>query len=307
MAFAQNQRAKNIRLIETVGTPIKQLFDIAAGIATLKDAVFFVDREEVEGDYLIKNTNKGRFKIEVAATKPVYKISDFKRQSDIGANSRRIIFPYNIANGSAKPIEEKEFKNKFPHCYEYLLSEKEVLEKRDKGKVKYSPFYVWGRTQGLKKMGKKMLNPTFSQFPRFLLAEEEDAYFTNGYGIYFKDASNKGELFDDSIHPLMKVENRDVSQKVLNSVVMHYYVTKTSVSIAGGYPCYQKNFIEKFTIPNFTLEEVEKLRKMENWREIDGFLIAKYGVNIGFEEDYISHKEKIESSINSKTTLINSH
>lgn len=296
---------KNIRLIETVGTPIKQLFDICAGVATLKDAVFFVEGSEIEGDCLIKDTEKGSFKIEIAVTKPVYKISNFKRQSDIEENQRRIIFPYKFINGSARPIDEDEFKNNFPHCYEYLLSEKEVLEKRDKGKVRFNPFYVWGRTQGLTKVGKKMLNPTFSQYPRFLLVEEEDAFFTNGYGIYFKKIAEKGGLFNSSIHPLMKVENRDVSQKILNSAVMHYYVTKTSVSIAGGYPCYQKNFIEKFTIPNFTLEEVERLRSMNDWRKIDDFLISKYGVTIELDDGYISHKEKIENSVSAETVSVN--
>jgi len=301
----KTKEQKNIRLIETVGTPIKQLFDICAGIATLKDAVFFVDGSEIEGDCLVKNTEKGRFKIEIAATKPVYKISNFKRQSDIEKNQRRIIFPYSFVNGSAKPIEEARFKNKFPQCYKYLWTEKELLEKRDKGKVKFNPFYVWGRTQGLTKIGKKILNPTFSQYPRFLSVEEEDAFFTNGYGIYFKKITNKGELFDDLIHPLMKIENRDVSQKILNSVVMHYYVTKTSVSIAGGYPCYQKNFIEKFTIPNFTLQEVKKLRNMNDWREIDDFLIGKYGVTIELDEGYILHKEKIKSAVSTETLSVN--
>ncbi|MEZ4888444.1 MAG: N-6 DNA methylase [Chitinophagales bacterium] len=300
----KTKEQNNIRLIETVGTPIKQLFDICVGIATLKDTVFFVDMTETEDNYLIKTTEKGTFKIEVAATKPVYKISDFKKQADIACNARRIIFPYNIVNDSAKPIEEEEFKNRFPKCYEYLLSEKEVLEKRDKGKVKFSPFYVWGRTQGLTKMGKKMLNPTFSQYPRFLLIEEVDAFFTNGYGIFFRKAT-AGDLFATSIHPLMDVKNRDVSQKILNSVVMHYYVSQTSVSIAGGYPCYQKNFIEKFTVPNFTLEEVERLRNMNDWKEIDDFLINKYGLTIEFDKGYVSHKEKIKKTISSKTVLVN--
>ena len=87
---------------------------------------------------------------------------------------------------------------KYPECYKYLLSQKALLDSRDKGKVTFSPFYVWGRTQGLTKKGKKILNPTFSQFPRFLLVEEEDAFFTNGYGIYFRpEKQNSMELFSN--------------------------------------------------------------------------------------------------------------
>jgi len=87
-------------------------------------------------------------------------------------------------------------------------------------------------------------------------------------------------LFSNLIHPLSLEENIDVVQKVLNSYVMHYYVSKTSVSIAGGYPCYQKNFIEKMTIPKMTAEEISFIRRIEDKNELDEFLIAKYGHEI---------------------------
>lgn len=61
---------------------------------------------------------------------------------------------------------------------------------------------------------------------------------------------------------------------------MHYYVSKTSVSIEGGYPCYQKNFIEKFTIPEFSESEIELLRSLKDTNEIDEFLIKKYQLNV---------------------------
>ena len=69
-------------------------------------------------------------------------------------------------------------------------------------------------------------------------------------------------------------------QKVLNSIVMDYYVSNTSVSIQGGFPCYQKNFIEKFTIPNFTKEEINILKSLTDKMEIDEFLIEKYQINL---------------------------
>ncbi len=61
---------------------------------------------------------------------------------------------------------------------------------------------------------------------------------------------------------------------------MHYYVSKTSVAIEGGYPCYQKNFIENFTIPEFSNEEINILRKMDDKQEIDEFLVEKYQLNV---------------------------
>jgi len=277
----KTEEQENIRIIETIGTPIKQLFNIAVGIATLKDEVFFVDGTIEQDGFYIKTTENGTFQIEKNVTKPVYKISQFKSQKDIENNRLRIITPYHTDSKTACPISEKEFIAKYPKCYEYLQSEKVKLEGRDKGKGNYSPFYVWGRTQGITRFGKKILNPTFSKHPRFLFVPEEDAYYTNGYGIYFsKDRSNDLNLFENKTNPMSKEENILEVQKVLNSIVMDYYVTKTSVAIQGGFPCYQKNFIENFTIPTFSIEELTVLRNLNDKSEIDEFLTKKYQVNI---------------------------
>jgi tRNA1(Val) A37 N6-methylase TrmN6 len=233
---------QNIKTIETIGKPIGKLFDICVGIATLKDEVFFIDGSKQKNGYYLKTTDNGTFEIEKEIVKPVYKISDFRTQDEVDCNTRKIICPYNIKNGIATAIPESDFKKKYPKCYAYFLSEKENLLARDKGKVKFEPFFVWGRTQGLTRKGKKILNPTFSQHPRFLLVEEEEGFFTNGYGLYFREQENNG-LFSEFINPITKLENIDVVQKILNSIVMDYYVTKTSVAIEGGYPCYQKNYL----------------------------------------------------------------
>lgn len=265
----------NIKSIETIGTPINELFDISVGVATLKDNVFFIEGDRVHNNNYIKTSDKGTFEIEKDITKPVYKISEFKSQKEINLNTKRIIFPYYINGRTATPIPEEELKMRYPKCYEYLLSEKETLTSRDKGKVKYNPFYVWGRTQGLTKRGKKLLTPTFSMQPRFLIVNEEESFYTNGYGIYFKENISK-DLFSQSNNIISNVENIDILQKILNSIVMHYYVTTTSVSIDGGYPCYQKNFIAKFTIPEFSKDEVDYLRQLNDKHLIDEFLILKY-------------------------------
>ena len=267
----KSNEQENIKIIEGIGTPIKQLFNIAVGIATLKDEVFLIDSANEKNGYLKKTTENGTFLIEKEITRPVYKISKFKSQQDIENNTLRIITPYHTNSKNAVPILEDEFKTKYPKCYEFLLSEKEKLASRGKGKKVFSPFYVWGRTQGITRFGKKILNPTFSKHPRFLFVPEEDAYYTNGYGIYFNKKSKN--IFS-------KEENLLLVRKILNSIIMDYYVSNTSVSIQGGFPCYQKNFIEKFTIPNFTKEEINILKSLTDKIEIDEFLIDKYQLNI---------------------------
>jgi hypothetical protein len=271
----KTEEQENIKVIESVGTPIGELFNICVGIATLKDEVFFVDGKQKKDNCFVKTTEQGNFEVEEEITKVVYKISDFKNQNELESNTRRIICPYSIRNGTARVYSVEELKEIFPKCFNYFLSEKEKLAARDKGKPQSLSFFAWGRTQGITRIGEKILTPTFSQLPRFLIAEDEEAYFTNGYGVYFKE--DKKRLFKNE---LTNIENIDIIQKILNSFVMNYYVTKTSVSIEGGYPCYQKNFIEKFTIPNFSKKEISQLRNLNESEEIDCFLAKKYKLKL---------------------------
>lgn len=269
----KSDEQENIKKIETVGTPIGDIFDICVGIATLKDDLYFVDTRKQDQGFFVKEVDGKKYLIEDAVTKAVFKISDFKNQAELSENTRRIIFPYHVAGKKATPIPEQVFSMKYPNCYDYLLAVQEILIQRDKGKTKFNPFYVWGRTQGLTKHGKKLLVPTFSQYPRFLLVNDEESFFTNGYGLFFKN----DRLFQ---HSLASVDKIDVVQKILNSIVMHYYVTKTSVAIEGGYPCYQKNFIVKFSLPDFDNSDITFLRKCHEKDQIDTFLCRKYDLSI---------------------------
>lgn len=292
----KTEERKVVETIETIGTPIGRLFDIVVGVATLKDELYFVDSRSSDGSFYLKTVRAKTFRIEKEATRAVYKVSDFKRQEDIPTNTRRIIVPYSIRNGAAIAIPEADFKKRFPSCYSYFCFIKTDLLARDKGKTAYQPFYAWGRTQGLTRTGKKIVTPTFSQFPRFLIVEDEDSFFTNGYAIYFRSGGQESMFADPTKNPLASVENRCLVQKILNSFLMHFYVSKTSVSIEGGYLCYQKNFIEKFTIPHFVPDELQILAKLQDKREIDLFLIYKYGLQSQLPnlDLYVSNSESVK-------------
>lgn len=264
---------ENIQTIENCGQALGNLMNICVGIATLKDELYFIDIVSENDKYYYAQKKSATLKIEKEITRPLVKISDIKSASDINNNKRRIIFPYKNLKGKAVPIEEDELKEKYPFCYEYLLSVKDILDKRNKGKCKFSPFYAYGRTQGLNRFGPRIYTPTFSAKPRFIFDAEEDVFFTNGYGLYFKENG----LWSN---PLTQEGNVDVLLKIINSCVMDYYVTKTSVSIEGGYPCYQKNFIERFSIPQITENQISCLRGLTDPNDIDRFVCELYQINV---------------------------
>ncbi|MGP1467255.1 MAG: HsdM family class I SAM-dependent methyltransferase [Porphyromonadaceae bacterium] len=264
---------KNIQKIENCGQTLGSLMNICVGIATLKDEVFFIDPIKEDKEYYYIKKKHGNFKIEKLITKPLVKISDMKTTSDVKENKRRIIFPYRKIKGKPTVIDENEFKDIYPYCYKYLLSVKNILQGRGKGKHIYTPFYMYGRSQGLNRIGSRIYTPSFSLKPRFLFDNEKEGFFTNGYGLYFKDE-------DLLTSPIAKIKNVDVLLKIINSRVMDYYVTKTSVAIEGGYPCYQKNFIERFAIPDIKEGQISELRNLTINDEIDKYVCDLYQINL---------------------------
>lgn len=262
----------NIKNIENADNKLGNIVDIRVGVATCKDSVYFIDGNTYKNGYYKKDYNGKTYLIESAITKPIAKISDFKNQAELEANKRRIIFPYMKNNGDVKIIYEDELKTKYPECYKYLLAAKGELATRDKGKVEYPRWYSYARTQGLNFNGEKLFTPTFSSEPRFLNEKDVESMFCNGYAIFLKQ---KADLFSTN----RKIDLSTLA-KILNSKIMDYYIKRTSVSIEGGYPCYQKNFIELFGVPNLSNEEIDFLKKEEDKNIIDNFLIKKYQIKI---------------------------
>lgn len=257
----------NITKIEKQPNKLGRIADIRVGIATCKDSIYFIDGASLENGYYKKNYQGKTYFIESNIVKPIAKISDFENQQDFEKNLRMIIFPYVVTNNVVSIMAERDLKKEFPKCYTYLLAVKDELGMRDKGNGKYQAWYAYARTQGLNFTGKKLLTPTFSDRPRFLFDSKDEALFCNGYGVYKK---NSMQL------KLNRILSLKVLRKILNSKVMEYYISRTSFTIEGGYPCYQKNFIELFGIPNFTDKEIYYLEKEGEQNKINNFLVKKY-------------------------------
>ena len=248
---------KNLNRIEGQLIQIKQF--IRTGIATLRDNVYFLN-EDTHGYYKMVNEEK-RY-VEKELVKPIYKIPDLKLHDCTEEVKRFIIFPYKKANDGYELVKEDEMREKYPLTYNCLCQFRTELDKRDNGKGVSPVWYAYGRTQGLNKYGKKLLFPTFSCKPKFIYIDDEDALFCNGYAVF------ENEIID--LHIL---------KRVLNSFVMQYYVMNTSYPIEGGYYCYQKKYIEKFSIPCFSDEEKSFLLKSSN-EELDEFLIKAYELKL---------------------------
>ena len=260
-------KIEEIKKIEGQKMPIKKY--IHAGIATLRDNLYLVDGYDENRGLYYKFHGSEKYYIEKDIVRKIYKISEIEAERSLDKALRNIICPYTTAiqtslDGKKKKmnriISEEVMKESFPLCYQYFTAVRSELNKRDQGKEVSPVWYAYGRTQGLNFSGRKLLFPTFSNRPKFMLLEDEDALFCNGYAF---------------------VEEEDIElevvQRIVNSDAMDHYVLNTSYSIEGGYYCYQKKFIQNFSIPCLTKEEEETIISGST-EEVNALLSQKYGV-----------------------------
>ncbi len=210
---------------------LKDICRIHVGITTLCDKayIFSVQEIEHEPDYVLARTHyKGLVKIEKAMLKPIIKASKLKSSAD--EITQHILFPYQKINKKHKIIFEESLKNEFPFAYEYLLSIKNELEKRDNGKPNPVAWYAFGRSQGLDtSFGTKILFSPMNQKPNFVWVENCECTFYSGYCIKFEGEYN-------------------FLLEQLNSQRLADFIAVSSRDFRGGWKAYNKKILEEFTV-----------------------------------------------------------
>lgn len=235
-----------VRMINnSLGVTLGERFNINVGLATLLDYAYIIDKD---------------VDIEEEVTMPFIKVSEIQSQVNIPNVLKRIIYPYN--KETLEPIPEDEMKVKYPKAYARLLSFKDKLMLRDKGKKVFEPFYVYGRTQAMKpKEMPCLLFPVYMSRPKFYLVNEPNLLFASGYCISKKE---------NTTMPM------SVLQKILSSKPVEDYMKSTSNLIKGGFALYQKANIVGLKLPIIFRNEMETFEKMSDKNEIDEFILNCY-------------------------------
>jgi adenine-specific DNA-methyltransferase len=261
----QNQEITNILYaIEHTGVKLGKCFDIRNGFATLKNDVFLFTprREDEQFYYFVKD--KVNFSIEKAICRDAIKPNTLKTEGEIVSKTEKLIFPYSTnENRTVTLIKENEMVTDFPLAYGYLSKYKSILSQRDKGTRDYDEWYAFGRNQAIGIMGLKLLFPYISNIPYFVYSNQKDLLFYNGYALV---SENEEELL--------------IAQKVLNSKLFWFYITKTSKPYGSNYFALAKNYVKNFGYHQFTESEKKHILSISDKNEIDRFLLKIYDVNI---------------------------
>ena len=256
--------ASNIKRIEGCGKPLGKVFNIKNGFATLKNEVYVLNVVKQDQDYYYTQTKKGEvFKIEKLICRDVIKPNTLKNEIELNEKIEKLIFPYTSSSQGLEIIPEDKLKNEFPMAYEYLLAHMETLKKRDKGAREYDAWYAFGRTQALNISGYKLLFPYIADAPYFVISDNKDLLFYNGYALVSDD--------------LRKLK---IAQKILQSNVFWYYIKNSSKPYGGDYYALAKNYVKDFGYISLTKEEEEVLLKFETTDAINKFIEDKYSIRL---------------------------
>lgn len=249
-----------ITKIESTGTPFGELYTTRHGIATLKNDIYiFKPVDEDENFYYLHDEKL--YQIEKGICRDIINSNKLSREVDFEKVKEKIIFPYNEEN-KPKLLSEDYFKTKFPKAYDYLLSKKNVLDKRDKGKGKYENWFAFGRTQSLEKISNKLFFPKMSDtIPSYIITSDENLLFYNGQAIV---GHNHEEMY--------------IIKKIMETRLFWYYIKTTSKPYSSNYYSLNGNYIRNFGICNLDEKEKKFVINEQNRNKLDAFFEKKYDV-----------------------------
>ena len=213
------------------GKRLGDICDIHVGLTTLADKAYIFNKiRDNKKTIIVETSLNGMNELEKGILKPIIKASTLKNGDE--PINRYILFPYKKINNKNTIIAEKELKEKYPLAYKYLLSVKNVLDKRDNGKPNKVAWFAYGRTQSLNtSFGEKILFSPMNKKPNFILTKNTKATFYSGYCIKYEGHYEK--LLEQ-----------------LNSNRMQEYIKISSRDFRGGWKAYNKKIVQEFIIEN---------------------------------------------------------
>lgn len=255
--------ASKIKAIESVGNPLGEVVAIKNGLATLRNDIYMIKPLRTDRRYIYFDKNGMEHRVERAICRRIIKANIVRKESDIKNRCEYIIFPYRLENGLQKVISEELFQRNYPLAYNYLVSHKDELAKRDNGHKTYPQWYAYGRSQALNLSGERLLVPHICDAPCFIHCSYKSILFYDGYSI-FAESPRKLE----------------VVKKILTSNVFWYYITKTSKPYSGGFFSFEKRYIQNFGLPIFSKEQEDELLSFEKQEKVNNWLVKFYGINL---------------------------
>lgn len=247
---------------EKIGIPLGEYCQTRHGIATLSNKIYVFNPDAEDSEFYYIRRKGENFQIEKDVCRDIINSNKFNSDKSFDDVVEKIIFPYSAnVSGKMLVIEENVFAAKYPYAYAYLLTYKDELLARDKGKaVEYPHWYEYGRSQSLVMPKYKLFFPKIANKPLHCIVSDDDKLLLYN-GISFVSNNER------------KIR---ILRCILNSDLFWDYVTKNSKPYSSGYYALNGVNIKHFGIPIFTEQQEDELLSFNNQLVINKWLKAYY-------------------------------
>ena len=218
------------------------LCEIKHGLQTGLDSVFLLLGSGGAGDgrniSVVSEREAKAFKIERAALRRVVKGAVDLRRYLIEPHDRYVLFPYEIRNDQALPIDQSQFKSTLPLAWAYLTRHAKAL----RSKKKPGQWYGFRRRNyDLRDGVSRILVPSIAQRASFVADCAGEYHYVGsggggggGYGLSLRDGVQV------SIHFLLGI---------LNSRFIDWIIKLSNSRFGHGYYSFNRQYIEPLPIP----------------------------------------------------------
>lgn len=231
--FAVGAGSKVTERLRNVPNKLGDFADIFVGLQTSADDVLIMKIVgESQRHYRVLSKSLGTEEtLEKALLFPLVSGTDVRGYAPL-AKRQVIVFPYLVANEKATLLSFSDIEAKWPRTAEYLLKNKERLEKRERGKFKGQDWYRFGRSQNLGIQSRVKLC-----VPR--LVERLHAGM-DSHGMFFLDNVDVGGV---TWKELASSYPYEYLQALLNSRLLGWYFPSISAPFRGGWYSANRQFL----------------------------------------------------------------
>jgi type I restriction-modification system DNA methylase subunit len=240
--FAPPDEARILNSIRKNTTPLIKLSKVLLGIQSGKDGLLMgykmSDLDDKLAEFTPSSSKRARsLTIEKNLLKPILMGRNVRRW-EVTWDKRYVIYPHKNVDGEVTVIPKNEMEKKYPHAYEYLNSQKQVLEQRRM--YRKSPIELHGEFYSLMYIepsgeyeNVKILTPALTDRNNFALDTENHFFVLGTAGVY-------------GILP-QKVDVYCLLS-LLNSKVIEYFLKHITPIKMGGFYQYSTKYLEQIPV-----------------------------------------------------------
>jgi type I restriction-modification system DNA methylase subunit len=255
--FVPNKEAELLEKLEAVGTAFGEAgAQIYQGIRTSANDIYVLKGVLTAGKIwkLRSNALGKQVELEPTLLKPFLRGEEIKRYRPTKP-SHYVLVPYQIVEDSAELIAPERLRTQFPLTWDYLEANRDVLEERERGRMRHERWYGYVYPKNLERFNRtKLMTPDIAPSASFAFDSDGEYYFVSGYGISLETPQ------EDFLYVL----------GLLNSKLLDFFFKRVSTRLRGGFYRYFTQFIERLPIRRINFgdpADVARHDRMVAWVE----------------------------------------